>query len=183
MRQAEIMVLLEEAVSASERRRHEIANTLVAAASYDPDVQMITSHMFWQTLTSRADLLPALFPAFALICSRETYRDHVSGPPQVDWSLIPIDPNEPIHAPALERENKRLREENERLKREIGSVTYRAWSEQFRETAWQGQPDPIADLRRQREIDGFRARWLEGYSPDIPPFLPERAMMEAVAET
>ncbi|MFA6322034.1 MAG: hypothetical protein WCX71_00985 [Candidatus Buchananbacteria bacterium] len=99
MKQEEIKALLEEAAkpTCSSVRRNDIHCRLSEASAamgengvYEVDnpeagLIVLLDRLFISTLKNRPELLPTLFPAFAVICGD---RDEDLIIAQIDWSLV-----------------------------------------------------------------------------------------------
>ena len=99
MDQRELKALLDEAAkpSCSWQRQNEIQCRLgEASPAMGVDgvrkiegpvegMQIVLDHLYTDTIQNRPDLLPALFPVFALICGDREDRTICA---DVDWSLV-----------------------------------------------------------------------------------------------
>jgi len=85
MNQWELKRLLDEAASpdTSRFRKGQIGGKLEQLASIW--ASPVIRKLYTDTINNRPDLLPSLFPFFAIVCG---YRDAGSSLPNIDWSLM-----------------------------------------------------------------------------------------------
>ena len=89
MKQQEVIALLQEAghLDCTSQRRNEIRGLLTSAMKNVPnsvgDYVAMGDYLFQQTADNRPDILPSLFPVFALICGDREYESHMMC--EIDW--------------------------------------------------------------------------------------------------
>jgi len=85
MNQRELKELLNEAANpdTSRFRKGQIGGKLEQLASIW--VGPVIRKLYTDTINNRPDLLPSLFPFFAIVCG---YRDAGLSLPNIDWSLM-----------------------------------------------------------------------------------------------